>query len=72
MAKHIHSGQDGRRAKIVPGEYRHLFVYPFIKRRDWYLLPFDRRQEMMNVHIEIGHRFLSVKLNTTYSFGFDD
>ena len=70
--KHIHPGQEGRRARIVPGEYRYLFVYPFVKTRDWFLLPAERRQEMMNVHIEIGHRFPSVKLNTTYSFGLDD
>jgi len=70
--KHIHLGQEGRRARIVPGEYRYLFVYPFVKTREWYLLPMERRQEMMDVHIEVGHRFPSVKLNTTYSFGLDD
>ena len=70
--KHIHPGQEGRRAQIIPGEYRFLFVYPFVKTRDWFLLPIERRQEMMNVHIEVGHRFPSVKLNTTYSFGLDD
>jgi chlorite dismutase len=70
--KHIHPGQEGRRAAIVPGEYRYLFVYPFVKTRDWYLLPIERRQEMMDVHIKVGHQFPSVKLNTTYSFGLDD
>ncbi len=70
--KHVHPGQEGRRARIIPGEYRYLFVYPFLKTRDWYLLPAERRQEMMNVHIEVGHKFPSVKLNTTYSFGLDD
>jgi len=70
--KHIHPGQEGRRAAIVPGEYRYLFVYPFVKTRDWFLLPIERRQEMMDVHIKVGHQFPSVKLNTTYSFGLDD
>ena len=27
---------------------------------------------MMNEHIRIGHKYPSVKLNTTYSFGMDD
>jgi len=27
---------------------------------------------MMNEHIEIGHRYPTVRLNTTYSFGLDD
>jgi chlorite dismutase len=70
--KHVHPGQEGRRAAIVPGEYRYLFVYPFVKTRDWFLLPIERRQEMMDVHIKVGHQFPSVKLNTTYSFGLDD
>jgi len=70
--KHVHQGQEGRRAAIVPGEYRYLFVYPFVKTRDWFLLPIERRQEMMDVHIKVGHQFPSVKLNTTYSFGLDD
>jgi len=26
----------------------------------------------MNEHFEVGHRFPTVKLNTTYSFGLDD
>jgi chlorite dismutase len=70
--KHTHPGQEGRRATIVPGEYRYLFVYPFLKTRDWFLLPIEQRQEMMDVHIKVGHQFPSVKLNTTYSFGLDD
>jgi chlorite dismutase len=70
--KHVHEGQEGRRARVVPGEYRYLFVYPFVKTREWFLLPMERRQQMMDVHIGIGHKFPSVKLNTTYSFGMDD
>jgi chlorite dismutase len=27
---------------------------------------------MMDEHIEIGHRYPTVRLNTTYSFGLDD
>lgn len=70
--KHIHPSQEGRRATIIPGEHRYLFVYPFVKTRDWFLLPIEQRQEMMDVHIKVGHQFPSVKLNTTYSFGLDD
>lgn len=70
--KHVHEGQEGRRARIVPGEYRYLFVYPFLKTREWFLLPQERRQQMMDAHIAVGHKFPSVKLNTTYSFGMDD
>jgi chlorite dismutase len=60
------------RTHIVPGRRKFLFVYPFVKTRDWYLLPLDRRQELMNDHIRVGNAYPSVKLNTTYSFGLDD
>jgi chlorite dismutase len=60
------------RTHIIPGKRKYLFVYPFVKTRDWYLLPLEKRQEIMDVHIKIGNEFPSVKLNTTYSFGLDD
>lgn len=70
--KHVHPEQEGRRTRIVPGEAKYLFVYPFVKTRDWYRLPKEKRQELMDEHIRIGHKYPSVKLNTTYSFGLDD
>jgi len=60
------------RTHIVPGRRKFLFVYPFVKTRDWYLLSMERRQELMDGHIRIGNKYTSVKLNTTYSFGVDD
>jgi chlorite dismutase len=70
--EHVHEGQEGRRLKIVPGKRPFLFVYPFVKTRDWYLLPMAERQRIMNEHIAIGHKYPRVKINTTYSFGLDD
>ena len=60
------------RTHIIPGKRKYLFVYPFVKTRDWYLLSLEKRQEVMDGHIRIGNEFPSVKLNTTYSFGLDD
>lgn len=60
------------RTHIIPGKRKYLFVYPFVKTRDWYLLPLEKRQEIMDVHIRVGNKYPSVKLNTTYSFGLDD
>lgn len=70
--EHVHEGQEGRRLRIVPGKKPFLFVYPFVKTRDWYLLPMSERQRIMNEHIAIGHKYPRVKINTTYSFGLDD
>ena len=51
---------------------KYVIVYPFIKTREWYLLPIEKRKEMMTEHIEAGRKYPEVKLNTTYSFGIHD
>src|SRR3954451_23320848 len=60
------------RTHIIPGKRKFLHIYPFVKTREWYLLPAEKRQEVMDVHIKVGNKYPSVKLNTTYSFGLDD
>jgi len=60
------------RLHIIPGKSDYLFVYPFVKTREWYSRSADQRQEMMDEHIRIGTKYRSVKLHTTYSFGLDD
>lgn len=49
-----------------------LFVYPFLKNRQWYHLPMEERGRMMKEHIAVGHKFESVNINTSYSFGLGD
>ncbi len=68
----IEPSHDNARSLIVPGKKKYMFVYPFVKTREWYLLSKQARQGIMDEHIEVGNRYPSVKLNTTYSFGFDD
>src|SRR3990172_5580916 len=65
-------GGPAPRTVIAPTEAKYMFVYPFVKTRDWYKLPKETRQAMMDEHIAVGRRYPSVKLNTTYSFGLDD
>ena len=66
------SSAASRRLTLSPGTAKYLFVYPFVKTRQWYNLPQDQRQSMMDTHIRIGRKYPTVKLNTTYSFGVDD
>ena len=56
---------DGQREK-------YLIVYPFVKTAEWYLLPFEERQKLMNEHIVTGKKFPKVKQILGYSFGIDD
>ncbi len=72
--RHEHAGSEGKgnRLVIVPGGRKYLFVYPFVKTRAWYRLPKEERQRQMDEHIRMGHKYPTVKINTTYSFGLDD
>jgi chlorite dismutase len=51
---------------------RYLIVYPFTKSTDWYLLTQEERQQVMNEHMKVGHRFHQVRQLLAYSFGVDD
>ncbi|MEL7435589.1 MAG: chlorite dismutase family protein, partial [Chloroflexota bacterium] len=63
---------EDERLVIDPSESKWLFVYPFIKTREWYQLSQPARQGMMDEHITVGRKYPSIRLNTTYSFGIDD
>ncbi len=73
VEKYAGPGQDrATRLSLAPGAHKYLFVYPLTKMREWYGLPADERQQIMNQHIAIGATYSSVKINTTYAFGLDD
>jgi chlorite dismutase len=66
--------KTGRTISFVEGNEpkKYVIVYPFVKTREWYLLPLDERKKMMDEHIEVGHKYPQIVLNTTYSFGIHD
>lgn len=72
-----------RKTETVPGylldvnkkenaPMKYAIVYPFVKSREWYLLPFEDRMQMMEEHIVVGRKFPQVRINTSYSFGIGD
>ena len=63
---------DESRLEVRPAHGKYLFVYPFVKTRDWYLLDPKERWRIMQEHITVGREYPSVDLNTSYSFGLDD
>lgn len=52
--------------------YKYLFIYPFVKTRQWYVLPIEERMRIMRGHIDKSGPYPMVKINTSYSFGIDD
>jgi chlorite dismutase len=63
---------DESRLEVRPAHAKYLFVYPFVKSRDWYRLDKDERYRVMQEHIRIGREYPQIDLNTSYSFGLDD
>jgi len=72
VGRHRHAGQEGTETGVLPGDSRYFIVYPFLKTREWYLLPAEERQRMMTDHFKVGHNYPSVTIHTSYSFGLDD
>ena len=70
LGSHRHAGQEGTARGRSASKF--LFVYPFVKKREWYRLPFTERQRIMAEHFKIGHKYPSIRINTGYSFGLDD
>jgi chlorite dismutase len=63
---------DESRLEVRPAHGKYLFVYPFVKTREWYALPADQRWTIMQEHIKVGKEYPDIDLNTSYSFGLDD
>ena len=63
---------DESRLEVRPGHSKYLFVYPFVKTREWYRLDPDERWKIMQEHIQLGREYPQIDLNTSYSFGLDD
>ena len=71
MRKSSEYSEDERMApRAFRGKY--VFVYPFVKSREWYALPAQERWRIMQNHIEIGREYPGVDNHTAYCFGLDD
>jgi chlorite dismutase len=57
---------------IRPGGHRYLIVYPLVRTRSWYVLPFEERRRMVNELIKLSSEFPNTRLNVAYSFGLDE
>lgn len=49
-----------------------ICVYPFTRTPEWYLLPPDKRRELLTSHGGLGEDFGDILTNTTMAFGLGD
>jgi chlorite dismutase len=69
MRKSSEYSEDERTTpRAFRGKY--VFVYPFVKSREWYGLPAQERWRIMQGHIAVGREYPGVDNHTTYSFGY--
>jgi chlorite dismutase len=59
------------RSMVRPGGSRFLFVYPLVRTRNWYLLPFEDRQRAVQELLKLYRDFPQTHVHVTYSFGLD-
>lgn len=72
VGSHRHQGQEGNSSTMRIVGRKYLFVYPFVKTHEWYQLSKEDRQQLMDQHFSIGHKYPEIKISTSYSFGLDD
>ncbi|TMI86792.1 MAG: chlorite dismutase family protein [Bacteroidetes bacterium] len=60
---HLHTNRKG-------GKY--LIIYPFTKTKEWHMLPFEKRKELMIGHMKIGGNYPQIQQLLVYSYGIDD
>jgi chlorite dismutase len=51
---------------------KYLIIYPFNKTKEWYMMSFEKRRELMAGHISIGKKYPQIEQLLLYSFGVDD
>lgn len=59
------------RSGVRPGGSRYLFVYPLVRTRSWYLLPFEDRQRAIKELLKFYPEYPQEHVHVTYSFGID-
>ena len=72
MTKKSPYSEEGARPEICVSQRKYLFLYPMVKKREWYSLSEKERGRIMKSHIEVGRRYPEISINTSYSFGLDD
>ena len=66
------NGDNEDRFHISAGEKKYLFLYPMAKSRDWYVLPGEERDALIEESFMVGMKFPNIKIHLTHAFGFSE
>jgi chlorite dismutase len=65
-----HETED--RLRVPAGTGKYLFIYPCAKNKDWYGMPGNERDALIEEDFMVGKRFPNIKIHMTHAFGFND
>ena len=66
---------DGRgedRQHVRAGTAKYHFFYPCAKDQEWFEIPIEERDAMIQENFMVGKRFPNIKIHMTHAFGFKD
>jgi chlorite dismutase len=66
------SGSAEDRFHVNAGEKKYLFLYPVAKSREWYAIPGEERDALIEESFMVGMKFPNIKIHLTHAFGFSE
>lgn len=65
-------GAGESRLRVNAGTAKYHFIYPCAKHKDWYAMPEEERDAMIEENFMVGKKFPNIKIHLTHAFGFND
>jgi chlorite dismutase len=65
-------GRNEDREHVRSGTAKYHFVYPCAKHYEWYKIPAEERDAMIEEYFMVGQKFPNIKIHLTHAFGFND
>ena len=65
-------GPHEDRLRVRAGTTKYHFVYPCAKHKDWYKMPADERDALIEENFMVGKKFPNIKIHLTHALGFTD
>jgi len=60
------------RFHVNAGEKKYLFLYPWSQSKEWYAMPAEERDALIQENFMVGKKFSNIKIHLTHTFGFSE
>ncbi|MEQ1606214.1 MAG: chlorite dismutase family protein [Pyrinomonadaceae bacterium] len=65
-------GEHEDRQRVRAGTAKYHFFYPCAKQQEWFDMPSEERDAMIEENFMVGKKFPNIKIHMTHAFGFTD